>query len=93
MRRERTSKQGVQVTPVGIALVVPNSPDQVGGKLKHKVDATVMMSGKALYAEASASDMYAAIDLLADKLETQVRKHKGKVTAHHADTVRSARYD
>lgn len=62
-------------------------------KLLHKVEATAMMSGKTVHAEASASDMYAAIDALADKLETQLRKHKEKITAHHADTVRSARYE
>ena len=27
--------------------------------------------------------MYAAIDLLADKLDAQVRKHKEKITDHH----------
>ena len=30
-------------------------------------------------------DMYAAIDALADKLERRVRKHKEKLTDHHAE--------
>jgi putative sigma-54 modulation protein len=29
--------------------------------------------------------MYAAIDQLADRLERRVRKHKEKLTDHHAD--------
>jgi putative sigma-54 modulation protein len=29
-------------------------------------------------------DMYAAIDSLMDKLDRQVRKHKEKITNHHA---------
>jgi putative sigma-54 modulation protein len=28
--------------------------------------------------------MYAAIDMLADKLDRQVKKHKEKLTDHHA---------
>ncbi len=62
-------------------------------KLLHKAEATILVSGKALHAEAVASDMYAAIDALADKLTAQVRKHKEKVTDHHNEDVRSARYE
>lgn len=62
-------------------------------KLLHKAEATILVSGKALHAEAVASDMYAAIDALADKLTAQVRKHKEKVTDHHNEDVRAARYE
>ena len=31
--------------------------------------------------------MYAAIDLLADKLDSQTRKHKEKTRDHHAKDV------
>jgi putative sigma-54 modulation protein len=34
--------------------------------------------------------MYAAIDILVDKLDRQVKKHKEKLTDHHAKDV--ARY-
>ena len=53
-----------------------NKPD-------HKAEATVTFSGRVLHADASAIDMYAAIDLLADKLDRQVKKHKEKITDHH----------
>lgn len=82
---ERLSRYFDQVQELNVVLGIE--------KLLHKVEATVVMSGKTLHAVASASDMYAAIDVLVDKLETQVRKHKEKVTAHHANTVRSARYE
>ena len=40
----------------------------------------------------STADMYAAIDALADKLERRVRKHKEKLTDHHAqEAQKSAR--
>jgi putative sigma-54 modulation protein len=61
-------------------------------KLLHKAEATILVSGKTLHADATAVDMYAAIDALVDKVDTQVRKHKEKLTDHHADAVRSARY-
>ena len=61
-------------------------------KLLHKAEATIHLSGKQLHADSVAPDMYFAIDALADKLITQVRKHKEKLTNHHNDEVRAARY-
>lgn len=62
-------------------------------KLQHKAEATLQISGKKLHADAASNDMYTAIDTLVDKLDTQVRKHKEKVTDHHADSVRATRYE
>jgi putative sigma-54 modulation protein len=61
-------------------------------KLVHKADATLhAAAGKIIHAEATAEDMYAAIDLLADKLDGQIRKHKEKLTDHHkAEALRVA---
>ena len=53
-------------------------------KLRHKADATVIVNGAKIYADATEADMYAAIDSLTDKLERQVRKHKEKLVDHHA---------
>jgi putative sigma-54 modulation protein len=52
-------------------------------KPDHKAEATVTISGKVLHADAAAIDMYAAIDLLADKLDRLLMKHKEKVVDHH----------
>ena len=49
-------------------------------KLQQKAEATFSLSGRSLHAESVAEDMYAAIDLLADKLDRQVLKHKEKLT-------------
>ena len=38
---------------------------------------------KALFAQDTNDDMYAAIDGLIDKLDRQVKKHKEKLTDHH----------
>lgn len=47
-------------------------------KLRQKVEATIRMAGRELFAQAESEDMYAAIDALTDKLDRQLRKHKGK---------------
>jgi putative sigma-54 modulation protein len=47
-------------------------------KLRQKVEATMRMAGVELFATAESEDMYAAIDALADKLDRQLKKHKGK---------------
>jgi len=52
-------------------------------KLNQKAEATVHLSGADVFADASDTDMYAAIDALVDKLDRQVIKHKEKVKNHH----------
>ena len=56
-------------------LLILNPPD-------HRAEATVAFSGRTLHADASALDMYAAIDLLADKLDRLLVKHKEKRVGH-----------
>jgi len=58
-------------------------------KLRQKVEATVRMAGAELFAAAESEDMYAAIDALADKLDRQLTKHKGKTQdRQHGSTTR-----
>jgi len=52
-------------------------------KIKQKVEATIHVPGNDLHAEANDENMYSAIDLLADKLDRQVLKHKEKHADHH----------
>ncbi len=52
-------------------------------KLEHKAEATMHINGKTIFAESVQEDLYAAIDLLIDKLDKQVRRHKDKVTNKH----------
>jgi putative sigma-54 modulation protein len=51
-------------------------------KLEKKAEATLATTGKTMHADAVAPDMYAAIDLLADKLDRLVVKQKEKMTDH-----------
>jgi putative sigma-54 modulation protein len=47
-------------------------------KLKQKVEATVHVRGKDIFAESEDPNMYAAIDSLVDKLDRSVIRHKEK---------------
>ena len=60
-------------------------------KLEHRAEATLGVSGAKIHASASDGDMYAAIDALADKLDRMVKKHKEKLTDHHAAEVARGR--
>ena len=53
-------------------------------KLTHKAEATLHVRGSKIYADATEPDMYAAIDVLTDKLDRLVKKHKEKRGDHHA---------
>lgn len=57
---------------VNVNLKVNNAKDS-------KIEVTIPMPQLVLRAEESHEDMYAAIDLVTDKLERQIRKHKTKV--------------
>ena len=46
-------------------------------------EATIhLASGKTIHGDAAHEDMYAAIDLLSDVLDKQIRKHKEKLQEH-----------
>jgi putative sigma-54 modulation protein len=60
-------------------------------KLSHKAEATLKVSGSSIHAEATDENMYAAIDMLADKLDRRVGKHKEKKTDHHAAEAQRGR--
>jgi putative sigma-54 modulation protein len=78
---ERIERHFDNVTDVHCILTVE--------KLRHKAEATILVSGGKLFADSIEDDMYAAIDGLVDKLDRQIKKHKEKITDHHArDSVK-----
>lgn len=54
-------------------------------KLRQKAEATIEVAGTKLHAATTEPDMYAAIDLLVDKLDRQLIRYKGKQKAHRRD--------
>lgn len=67
---ERLARHYDRITNVQVILKVE--------KLQQKVEATMQIPGGEVVANAEHEDMYAAIDLLADKLDRQLKKHKEK---------------
>jgi putative sigma-54 modulation protein len=67
------------VIEVNVVLTIEN--------LQRKVEASVHVSGKDIFCESSHTDMYAAIDSLADKLDRNIIKHKEKTLGHRHDGV------
>lgn len=51
-------------------------------KLNQKAEVTLHVKGKDIYADSTETDLYAAIDTLADKLDRQVLKYKEKNSSH-----------
>jgi len=47
-------------------------------KLRQKAEVTLRVRGKDIHCACEEQDLYAAIDLLVDKLDRQVQKYKGK---------------
>jgi putative sigma-54 modulation protein len=57
-------------------------------KLRQKAEITLRVRGKDLHCETEDGDLYAAIDLLVDKLDRQVLKHKGKAFEKPHDALK-----
>ena len=72
---ERIARHFEQVIDVHCVLTVE--------KLRHKAEATLHVSGNAIHADAINGNMYASIDILTDKLDRLVMKHKEKRKDHH----------
>jgi len=56
-------------------------------KLRQKIEANLHIRGKDIHCESIEPDMYAAIDMLADKLDRAVIKHKEMLIAHRHDAA------
>ena len=74
---ERVIRHFDHVTSVHVILSVD--------KLVQKAEVTLHVKGKDIYADATDANLYASIDLVADKLDRQVVKHKERVSDHTHD--------
>lgn len=75
---DRVKRHFDNVTSVNVIMQVD--------KLVHKVEATLHVKGHDFHAHSEDANMYAAIDLLADKLDRQIVKYKEKAGDVHQDT-------
>ena len=77
---ERISKHFDHVIDAHVILTVD--------KQRQKAEVTLHVSGKDLHCESIEDDLYAAIDLLVDKLDRQVLKYKGKRFSKPHDAIK-----
>jgi putative sigma-54 modulation protein len=75
---ERIKRHFEQVIDINVILSVQ--------KLRKKAEISVHMRGKDIHVESD--DVYAAIDLMMDKLDRQIIKHKDKAFAHPHDAMK-----
>lgn len=54
-------------------------------KLVQKAEVTLHVKGKDIFADATDSNLYASIDMVADKLDRQIVKHKEKTKERNHD--------
>lgn len=77
---DRVTRHFDQVIDVNVVMSVE--------KLHQKVEANLHVSGRDIHAESVDGDMYAAIDLLMDKLDRQIIKHKEKQVHGRGDALK-----
>ncbi|KAF3998728.1 ribosome hibernation-promoting factor, HPF/YfiA family [Glaciimonas immobilis] len=82
---ERIKRHFDQVIDISVILTV----DKITEKEKRqKAEINLRVKGKDLHAESIAHDLYAAIDLLIDKLDRQVIKYKDKLQNHQHSAIK-----
>jgi len=77
-KMERLARHSQNLFGVHVILTVEE-------KKRQKAEATIEVSGTKLYADTTEPDMYAAIDLLTDKLDRQLIRHKERKKGHRHD--------
>ena len=75
-----------QITGIDVVLTVIKNPAATG---KHVAEVSCKTNTGVIRCEESAESMYASIDLLADKLDRQVKKFKSKSLYSDKATIRN----
>lgn len=79
----RLDRYGLKVESLEVVLGVE--------KLQHKAEATGTVNGKSVQAKTSTPEMYATIDALVDRVDTQLRKWKDRLASHKPGKTRRIR--
>ena len=77
---DRVIRHFDNVTSVAVILSVE--------KLQQKAEVTLHVRGKDIFVESEDTDLYAAIDAMADKLDRQVQKYKQKMADHNHEALK-----
>lgn len=73
---ERITRHFDQVVDIRVLLKVDNQKEK---ERRQRAECRIHVKGSDLFAECADEDLYAAIDLLVDKLDRQVSEHKNRI--------------
>jgi len=79
----RLDRYGLKVESLEVVLGVE--------KLQHKAEAIGTVNGKSVQAKTSTPEMYATIDALVNRVDTQLRKWKERLASHKPGKTRRIR--
>lgn len=82
---ERIKRHFDHVIDIAVILTIDKLPEK---EKRQRAEITLRVRGKDLHAESIAQDLYAAIDLLIDKLDRQVIKYKSKMQDHQHEAIK-----
>jgi putative sigma-54 modulation protein len=81
---EKIRKHFDHVIDATVFFMIDNTTEKA---LRHTAELTIHLKGRELFAEAQSEDLYHAIDVVVNKLERQVAKHKEKTQDHHHEKL------
>lgn len=87
---ERIVRHFDQIIDVAVILGVEQPSEK---EKRQRAEVNLRVKGQVFHLDQCAEDLYAAIDLLFDKLDRQVLKHKGKVKEHRNESVKQISVD
>lgn len=82
---ERIKRHFDQVIDIAVILTVDHLPEK---EKRQRAEINLRVRGKDLHAESIATNLYAAIDALIDKLDRQVIKYKTKLQDHSKAAIK-----
>jgi putative sigma-54 modulation protein len=82
---ERIKRHFDHVIDVAVILTVDKLPEK---EKRQKAEINLRLRGKDIHVESIAQDLYAAIDMLIDKLDRQVLRYKAKLQDHHHEAIK-----
>ncbi|SIT36897.1 Ribosome hibernation promoting factor [Paraburkholderia ribeironis] len=82
---DRVLRHFDQVIDGSVVLSVDNHKEK---EKRQKVEINLHLKGKDIFVESCDSDLYAAIDLMIDKLDRQVIRHKSRLQGHQHDAIK-----
>ncbi len=82
---DRVTRHFDNVIDISVILSVDTLPEK---EKRQRAEINLNMSGKTIHVESVSHDLYAAIDMLLDKLDRTVLKHKAKQKDHDRETIK-----